>query len=296
MDGDRRVTAAGGEKPDKQVARLAARQRGLLTTNELHSCGLSDQAIWRRVNAGWLHPIHRGVYAVGHRTLSPEARWLAAVKACGPDAVLSHEAAAALWGLMTWHGPPHVTIPGSAPRHHPGLRIHRTVHHEITIHKAIPVTPPARTLTDLSSVQPFIPLRRAVREAYRNKLITTEELAHARSKQLRRIVADIAPTRNLLEDTVHDLILKAGFELPDVNVQMTLDGHPVTPDFRWPHRNLSIEADGAQDHDHDLARHDDAVRQKLLEAHGDRVVRVSWRQAVLQPARTVARLRDVRLR
>ncbi len=239
---------------------------------------------------GHLHEKHRGVYAVGHRVLSDEARWLAAVKACGPDAVLSHYSAAALWRLVKWDGrPPEVTIrttnAATAPGHpRPPHRPFRAA-----VHKGIPVTSPARTLDDLSSVLPFKELRRAVREAYNQRLITTAELARARSKALRRIAADLQPTRNVLEDTVLDLIREAGFEDPLVNRPLG----EYTPDFRWPHRGLIIEADGAETHDHDLARHDDAVRTRRL---GERVVRVSWRQAVLQPARTVARLRAEELR
>src|SRR4051812_6604503 len=88
------------EKPDNKVARLAARQRGIVTTAELLECGLSYDEISTRVRNGHLHEKHRGVYAVGHRTIGNEARWLAAVKACGLGAVLSHLAAAALWGLI----------------------------------------------------------------------------------------------------------------------------------------------------------------------------------------------------
>jgi very-short-patch-repair endonuclease len=47
-----------------------------------------------------LHRIHRGVYAVGHTRLTVRARWMAAVLACGTDAALSHQDAAALHGLV----------------------------------------------------------------------------------------------------------------------------------------------------------------------------------------------------
>jgi hypothetical protein len=49
---------------------------------------------------GLLHRLHRGVYAVGHRSVSPEGRWMAAVLACGGGAVLGHLAAATLWGWL----------------------------------------------------------------------------------------------------------------------------------------------------------------------------------------------------
>src|SRR3954453_6266113 len=102
MTRPRRVSRPQVDKPDNKIARLAARQRGIVTTAEMLACGLSRDEIATRVRKGHLHQKHRGVYAVGHRTLSTEARWLAAVKACGLGAVLSHLAAAALWGLLDW--------------------------------------------------------------------------------------------------------------------------------------------------------------------------------------------------
>jgi hypothetical protein len=110
-------------------------------------------------------------------------------------------------------------------------------------------------------------------------------------KKLARIVATAAPTRSVLEDVVLDLVLRGGLEPPDVNVPLILSGRRVIPDFRWPRARLIVEADGAKWHDNPLAREDDAERQALLEAHGERIVRVTWRQAIERPAETLARLR-----
>jgi hypothetical protein len=86
---------------DRAVARLAAGQWGIVTYAELLGCGLAPKAIEVRLRA-WPPPprLPRGVYAVGHRNIAREGRFLAAVKACGPDAVLSHYAAAALHELL----------------------------------------------------------------------------------------------------------------------------------------------------------------------------------------------------
>ena len=65
----------------------------------------------------------------------------------------------------------------------------------------------------------------------------------------------------------------------------------MIPDFRWPCRRLIVEADGAAWHGHRLAHEDDAERQALLESHGERVLRVTWEQAVARRAETLARLR-----
>jgi hypothetical protein len=91
-------------RPDVLVARVAAEQWGVLSVEELRQCGLSRDGIAVRVRNGQLHPMHRGVYAVGHDNPPLAGRFLAAVKACGPRAVLSHYSAAALWGIVAWDG------------------------------------------------------------------------------------------------------------------------------------------------------------------------------------------------
>src|SRR5215211_7250786 len=91
-------------RPDERVARLAAEQFGVVEIDELAACGLDKDAVARRVRDGRLHPLYRRVYAVGHPNVPTRGRFLAAVKACGPGAVLSHFAATVLWGLLKWDG------------------------------------------------------------------------------------------------------------------------------------------------------------------------------------------------
>jgi very-short-patch-repair endonuclease len=112
------------------------------------------------------------------------------------------------------------------------------------------------------------------------------------AKRLARIVATgPAPTRSELEDAVLDLVLRGGLAHPNVNVPLVLNDRRVVPDFRWPAQRLVIEADGAAWHDHRIAREDDAERQALLEAHGERVLRITWDQAIARPSQTLARVR-----
>jgi hypothetical protein len=99
----------------------------------------------------------------------------------------------------------------------------------------------------------------------------------------------MAPTRSDLEDLVLDVIIQGGLERPDVNKPLP-SGY--IPDFRWPEQRLILEADGAAWHDHPIARADDATRQAHLEARGERVVRVSWAEAMADPSRIVQRLRS----
>jgi very-short-patch-repair endonuclease len=291
-------------RPDIAVARLAAEQWGVVSSRDLASCGLSRDAIASRVRGGRLHLLHRGVYAVGHANPPLEGRWLAAVKACGNGAWLSHFSAAALWGFIPWDERyPEVVLARLGTRSHRGIRIHRTATldgDDVSRHRGIPVTAPARTLVDLASVLPYAALRRAVRQAQSLHHTSTVHLLAARARlgprrgtaKLARIIATgPAPTRSELDDVVLDLLLRADLEHPDVNVPLTVGGRRVIPDFRWPAQRLVIEADGAAWHDDPTAREDDAERQALLEAHGERVLRVTWRQAVVRPGETLARVR-----
>ena len=85
---------------DREVAKRAGEEWGVLSTAELLACGLTYPAISRRAARGRLHRLYRGVWAVGHPSPPYEGRMLAAVKACGPTAVLSHWSAAELWGFI----------------------------------------------------------------------------------------------------------------------------------------------------------------------------------------------------
>jgi very-short-patch-repair endonuclease/predicted transcriptional regulator of viral defense system len=304
MPAERRVCSRDGNKvsirPDLRVAHLAEEQWGVLSLDELRMCGLTRKEVAGRVVSGRLHSLHRGVYAVGHANIPLEGRFLAAVKACGPTAVLSHFSAAVLYDLFRWDDRyPEVTT--KTDRTHRGIRVHRSSVLEVqdvTRHKGIPTTTPARTLVDLAATLDYRPLRRAVRQAH--TLVTTRQLLDTLArlgprrgvtKLARILAAGPAPTRSELEDAVLDLIRTGGLKHPDVNVPLTIEGRRVIPDFRWPEQRLVIEADGAEWHDNRLAREDDAERQALLEAHGERVLRVTWAQAITRRTETLARLR-----
>ena len=286
------------------MAAAAAPQWGVLDVAQLHACGVTDAGIESRVARGMLHRKHKGVYAVGHPHIPLEGRFLAALLACGDDAALSHRAAAARDGYLPWRGGPvDVLVTGTTTRVHAGIRTHRTERlnaEDVRIAGGLRATAPARTLVDLASVLDAKTLRRAAREAQAQRLVThiavvrtLERLRPCRgARKLAGILATgPAPTRSELEDLVLDLILAAGFQPPDINVPLQLGTTTVIPDFRWPHQRLVVEADGAQWHDTPLAQAGDADRQALLEAHGDRVVRVRWRDVVGDRTRTVARLR-----
>jgi very-short-patch-repair endonuclease len=288
-------------KSDTLVARRAADSWGVLALDELFACGLTASRIARWVDAGRLHRIHRGVYAVGHAGLTPEGRWLAAVKACGPDAVLSHSSAAMLFGLRKVRNRrPEVTVPWDGGRAPAGIHVHRTRHlhtNDSYRHKGIQVTTAARLILDLSARESDLEIRRLMSRAKSRYLTNTRLLGQqidrsagrAGRARFARVLASAPPeTRSELEDRVFDLLIAGGFERPDVNRPLDIDGRRIVPDFRWPAHRLIVEADGARWHDPVL----DAERQAVLEAHGERVLRVSWEQATIDASATLRRVHE----
>jgi very-short-patch-repair endonuclease len=287
---------------DVRLAKLAARQHGVVSFADLRECGLDRDAISARVANGRLHPLHRAVYAVGHASVTQDGCYLAAVKACGEGAALCLRSAGVLLNTITWEDRyPDVLVLGEAAPQHPRIKGHRTSYlpaEHVTTVRGIPVTTAERTLLDLAGVLPEARLRRAVRQARFHKLITVGSLVavlqgpgpvRGRKKLARILAKSAAPTQSELEDVVLDLILRGGFAHPLVNEPLFIAGRRIVPDFLWPEQRLVIEADGPH-HDDPFERAADRERQAILEAHGSRVVRVTWEQAIAHPAATLRRI------
>lgn len=287
-----------------EVSRRAGEAEGVIDHGELLECGLSPAGVQRRLRNGRLYRIHEGVYSVGHANLSLEARFVAAVKACGPVGALSHRAAASKLGIRPWtERPVEVTVPGDVTRQVPGLEIHRSSlmsRRDQIVRDGILLTNASWTVVALAAVLPHRELRAAVREALNMKLVSVrsilallDRLGPVRgSRALRGILAHAVPTRSELEDVVYDLIVGGGFVPPKVNEPLFLEGRKVVPDFRWPEQKLIVEADGARWHDGALSRADDIERQALLERHGETVLRVRWDEATLRMGAARKRLAD----
>ena len=228
MHRESRVRQPVVDKVDSRVARLAASQWSVLSLDELRECGLTRQAVAKRVQDGPApSPVSRCLRRRSRPPLSRMAvSWLPS-RPAETDAVLSHYSAACLWCLLKWdYRDPEVTATNA--RRHKGIRTHTSDHIERTYRSGIPVTPPLRTLIDLSSMLPYATLRRAVNEALNQRLVKPHELVtanHRGAKQLREVVASGAPTRNEFEDLVHALL----GDLPKPQVNQPLLGY--VPDF-----------------------------------------------------------------
>src|SRR4051794_12294500 len=256
---------------------------------QLERIGLSRHEIGDRVRAGRLHPLHRGIYAVGHRSLSREGRYLAAVLFAGEGAALSHCSAADLWELRASREP---DIDVTAPMHRRGDASVRIRQNDLdprdTMTRAgIRVTKPLRTILDLAAaIDDEKQLERAIRQAVYRKLTTTALLAEAvhdrpgqrGTKRLRSVLANLgeAPglTRSPLEDEFIRFLRKHKLPMPELNVGM----NGIEVDCVWREQRLIVELDGRDAHDSTPAFESDRARDAALVAARWRVVRVTSRR------------------
>jgi very-short-patch-repair endonuclease len=265
--------------PEARVAQLATLDHGVVTTPELLGCGLTRAGIQRRVESGRLHRLYQGVYVVGHAAMSQEGLWLAAVKAGGPKAVLSHQSAAQLWDLMPrYSGPIHIMVPANSnPRRTRGVSVHRSrtlTGGETVRRNRIPVTTPSRTLSDLKRTLP------------REKLEGAIDRARGRGLDVNDVVNE-APTRSALERQFLRLCRRHRIPAPTVNVWVA--GFLV--DFLWADSHLIVEVDGYEFHRARASFESDRARDAELIARGYRVVRFTYRQVTEQPALVASRIR-----
>lgn len=155
---------------DNGVAELASAQWAVFGLDQLRDLGLSAAAVRYRASTGRLHRLYHAVYGlVPADLLTRNGRYMAAVLACGPDAVLSHRSAAALLGLRaTDRAKFDVTVPGRARREQPGIDVHTSTTltaADVACVENIPCTAVSRTLLDLAEVISPRGLERALDQA-----------------------------------------------------------------------------------------------------------------------------------
>jgi very-short-patch-repair endonuclease/predicted transcriptional regulator of viral defense system len=282
---------------DRLIAEVANAQHGVVSRAQLLGLGLSDGDVDRRVRSGRLHRLHHGVYAVGHRVLTVEGRWRAAVLAVGSGAVLSHATAAAAWDLRrTSGGSIHVTVPGDSGRkRRPGIRIHRSITliaRDVTNHRGIPITTPARTIIDLARTLNGRPLEQALDVAEQRGLLDFSELDHRQippslQAVLSLYAAGATATRSELEERFLSICDNHGIPRPQTNVE--IEGHVV--DFVWRARRLIVEVDGYAYHRSPGAFETDRERDVALTLAGWRVMRFTWRHITERPTWVASAIR-----
>jgi very-short-patch-repair endonuclease len=292
------------EGSDHVIGELAERQHGLVARRQLLERGFTRGAIEARVDRGQLHMVHHGVYAVGFRQLSIHGRWMAAVLACGPDAVLSRRSAGQLWGIVPRASyRPEVTR-ASACRGIDGISVHRgsIPPDERGDLLGIPVTSVARTQFDLAAVLPKRGLERAMHEAELKGL--TDRLSlwdlleryprRRGAANLRAVLGAKTPagiTQTELEELFVEFLDEYGLPRPRLNATLPVRGRLLSPDCMWPEQRLLAELDGREAHGTYEAFESDRQRDRILLAESWRSMRITWRQLRVERAEIAADLR-----
>lgn len=308
---------------EARVAALASAQHGVVGRWQLVWMGVGEDAIERRLG-GRLHRLHAGVYAVGHRDVSRDGGWMAAVLASGPAqlaggtragparairpaaAVLSHRSAAALWGIRRpTSGPAHVTLPHKS-RSTPKIRRHVAglPPDEVTTRHAIPVTTVPRTLLDLAATASPDEVEFALREAeYRqlhDALSLPDLLArHPGRRGVRRVRLALTRLaerpgrpRSPLEEVFVPFLRRHSLPQPRLNAWIEAAGRRHQVDCLWPNRQI-VELDGWEGHGTRTAFREDRARDRRLTAHGYRITRLTWNQLDDEPTQVAADLRSL---
>jgi predicted transcriptional regulator of viral defense system len=282
------------------LARLAESQYGVVSHRQLLRLGISKSAIGRLSSAKRLHRVHRGVYAVGHTSLSGHARCMAAILACGTGAILSHESAAWLWGLLpNCPTEPEVAVPWQGHRRS-GIKTHHVAVLGADEHgrlERLPVTSLPRTLFDLAASHPQRTLERAIEKAERLGLLDLtgiDTLLRRRNgdpgtRKLRdalKIHRDPAFRRSRTESLFLDLVKKAGLPRPATNIFVA--GHEI--DAYWEPERFAVEVDGWDTHRTRRAFEEDPVRQEDLKLAGIDSIRLTARRIEHKPELVAERL------
>lgn len=284
-------------KSQGRITDKATAQGGVVSLDQLREEGVSRRRAAERAQKNSLHRVHRGVYAVGHRSISRLTHLRAAVFACGDGAVISHGSAAALHGLWDyWPRFIDVTVPVEAGRKIDGIRCRRCRYpqpEEIEVRSGLALTTLARTLVDLAGIIDLAALRKAVgRAAIRRKLdLQAVDLAIYNAKGRRGLKAlelalvpyrtkDGKPpdVRSDFETLILPELLDQGLPRPDCNAPIHIDGERFLADFLWEGARVIVETDGRETHETPTAFQNDRRRDQFLASAGYRVLRVTWHQ------------------
>jgi very-short-patch-repair endonuclease len=243
--------------------------------------------IEHRIETGRLHPVHRGVYAVGWPRLTREGRWMAAVLACGEGAVLGHRSAAALWEIGREGSRVDISVRRDCKHRRSGIHARSRPSlskEDVSTHRGIPATNPARTLLDLATVLHPPALERAVNEADKRDLIDPETLRDALidyagqpGVKVLRTLLDKHTFRlsdSELERLFRPIAVAAG--LPQPLTKAEVNGFEV--DFFWPELGIVVETDGLRYHRTPSTQARDHLRDQIHTAAGLIPLRFTHRQ------------------
>jgi hypothetical protein len=296
------------------IARLAARQHGVVTRAQLHTIGLTDRAVVHLVRSGRLRAASRRVFVVQGSPMTWRQRAFVAVADSRSHGALSHHSAAALWGLPGFPQEGlHVLVPRGKvdPRVISTARLHSTrrlpPHHLVEL-DGIRVTSPVRTVFDLSDVLPLGRLARVLDDAWGMRLLradglyeTLEELrgrGRGRVAWMRLLVEErgrsyVAPESGL-ERTFRRLLERDGQPPMEYQVDLGGEGWVARVDAVDRTARLVVQIDSDRFHSSFLDRQHDELQDVALRALGWTVIRITESDLRRRPSWVAATVRAAR--
>jgi predicted transcriptional regulator of viral defense system len=173
---------------DASLLTLAATQHGVVSDPQATALGYSAQAIRRRIRSGGWRRVLPGVIRC---TEAPNSGRQAAFAACiwaGPDAVVSHETAALLWGLDGVNTRRvEITVPRGLGKRSELVSVHSSGRLEPidrTRVGNIPITTATRTLIDVAGSASPQTLELAMEDAFRRGLTSSPRALARRLDQI----------------------------------------------------------------------------------------------------------------
>jgi very-short-patch-repair endonuclease len=231
---------------------------------------------------------------------------MAAVLASGPDAVLSHWSAAALWMIRpSSRSIIDVTDPQKS-RSWDGIRRHHKPlpADEVTVEEGIPVTTVPRTIFDLAATEPVDVVKALLREAEFQGLHDRLSLwdlveRYPGRRGIRKVKAALEALKDeplderksRFEERFAPFLRRHDLPRARYNQWILVGQKRFQVDCLWPNERQIVELDGWQGHKTRTAFREDRARDRRLRVAGYGVTRLTWNQLEDEPESVASDLR-----
>lgn len=279
---------------DDLIARFTATQFGLIARWQALDVGITDRLLQNRVENGTLVVVYPGVYRLRGVPFTQELRWLAGVLAAGPEAWLSHRAAATFHGFDIRFVKPEVTLAHERECDIDGVIVHRTRRrHDVITVNGMPITTKARTMLDAAAVLPYSTFEPLLQNAVTEGLLKVEAMYAILDHRGGRGVPGVTKTRLALSGGLVDEKIQKKLELIVARIVQSArvprpvrqhplvcaDGRKVVLDNAWPDRKLAVEAVGLRWHGNAHQAAKTRARARSIQASGWEHYEYGWHDA-----------------
>lgn len=269
---------------------LCALDAGIFTAEQARTAGVQRRELDGKIRSGEWIRLGNGVLQVAGRKATSRDRERYALARMGPEAVLSHTSAAAIYGLPLPQLPQlvHVTVPRNVKRVSPdGVVVHQRGQRQLSrvCYQGLSLCTVPRVIMDIALTLPCIDAVVVADAALRTRRTEFGELVEESRRFARHprysTLADFLPlldprSGSVPESRVRVGLMLAGLPRPIAQYEIWIDGRKIaTVDFAWPEYKLILEVDGLRYHSADRDFRRDRVKQNELVHDGWRVLRVT---------------------